>query len=58
MRASFARPCAAVMARDGTIYVAEYEGNRIRRVRPPQWLLTHTAPPVDERPRFRRDTWE
>ena len=54
-RASFALPCAVVMAPNGTVYVADYEGNRIRRVRLPEWLLkTQTAPQI-RRNRFRRD---
>jgi DNA-binding beta-propeller fold protein YncE len=37
-RALFQTPCAVVTGKDGVAYVAEYEGNRIRRVRVPQWL--------------------
>lgn len=37
-RARLAAPAAVAMTRDGTVYVADYEGNRIRRVRLPGWL--------------------
>jgi hypothetical protein len=37
-RALFQTPCAVVTGKDGVSYVAEYEGNRIRKVRIPQWL--------------------
>ncbi len=45
-RASFAGPCAALVAPGGLAYVADYEGHRIRRVRLPQWLVDGGAAPV------------
>lgn len=55
-RATFGAPCAAVTAPDGTIYVVEYEGSRIRRVRLPEWLRSGewTAPEPRARWRGRR----
>lgn len=44
-RASFAGPCALVVGSGNVVYVAEYEGNRIRRVRVPEWMLTGAVPP-------------
>lgn len=38
-RVGFSVPCAAVTAPDGTAYVAEYEGHRIRKVHLPEWLI-------------------
>jgi len=38
-RAGFGVPAAVVAAPGGVLYVAEYEGNCIRRVRLPQWLV-------------------
>lgn len=52
-QASFAVPCAAVMAVDGTAYVADYEGNRIRRVLVPGWFLNEEQSP-GERQFYRR----
>jgi sugar lactone lactonase YvrE len=43
-RAAFALPGAVVLAADGTAYVAEYEGNRIRRVFLPGWLVQGEPP--------------
>lgn len=45
-RCAFAAPCAAVAGPDGAIYVAEYEGNRVRKVILPEWLRSgqFTAP--------------
>ncbi len=53
-KASFALPCAAVAGGDGTVYVADYEGNRIRRVRLPGWMTAGSEPPRQERRRWRR----
>ncbi len=36
-------PCALIVDEDGTTYVAEYEGNRIRRLRIPPALLLQIA---------------
>ena len=54
-RASFALPCAVAVAPNGVIYVADYEGNRVRRVRLPEWLLNAEVAPQIRRNRFRRN---
>jgi sugar lactone lactonase YvrE len=48
-RAAFAVPCAVALAADGTCFVADYEGNRIRKVRLPRWLLAGRQPPTSRR---------
>ena len=53
LRAKFALPCAVAVAEDGTAYVAEYEGNRIRKVVLPQWLVGGSLSPPERR-RFGR----
>jgi hypothetical protein len=45
-RAYFAVPCAAGLAADGTGYVVDYEGNRIRRLRLPNWLTQGRSAPT------------
>lgn len=54
-KAGFAVPCAAVVGTDGRIYVADYEGNRIRRLRLPNWMTAGSEPPQQQRGRWRRD---
>jgi hypothetical protein len=51
-RSTFSGPCATVLGSDGAVYVAEYEGSRIRRLRLPAWLLAGAAepPPPPRRP--------
>jgi hypothetical protein len=49
-RATFARPCAVAVTKDGTALVAEYEGNRIRRVRMPEWIMQGAAMPERQVP--------
>jgi sugar lactone lactonase YvrE len=39
-KATFATPAAVAAAPDGSIYIADYEGNRIRRLRLPDWFTT------------------
>jgi DNA-binding beta-propeller fold protein YncE len=39
VRANFATPAAVVARPDGTVYVADYDGNRIRRLRLPTALI-------------------
>jgi hypothetical protein len=50
-RSSFAVPCAAVIGKDGAAYVAEYEGNRIRRITLPEWLTEGNPAPEERRGR-------
>ncbi|HTE17512.1 MAG TPA: hypothetical protein VK689_03920, partial [Armatimonadota bacterium] len=47
-RATFSAPCSVTLAPDGTAYVADYEGNRIRRVRLPSWLAAGEPAPATE----------
>ena len=51
--ATFSVPCAVALAPNGTAYVADYEGNRIRRVRLPSWLAAGEPAPAVER----REMW-
>ncbi len=53
-RAQFTVPCAVALGPDKSLYVADYGGNRIRRVELPEWLLEGTEMPVRQRRRFRR----
>lgn len=53
-RATFARPCAIVIANDRIAYVADYEGNRIRRLRLPPWLAAGQPVPRLRVGRFER----
>lgn len=55
LRATFALPCAAVLESDGTAYVADYEGNRIRTFRVPEWLRQGQPAPVPNPRSLRRN---
>jgi hypothetical protein len=55
-RASFATPCALVLAPGSVVYVADYEGNRIRRVTLPPWALSGSEIPQAPTRRFGRAT--
>ncbi len=51
----FGTPCATVLSADGTLYVADYETDRIRRLRLPDWLLSGTEAPLLRRGRLGRE---
>lgn len=54
-RASYAAPSAVAARADGTVFVADFEGNRIRKVELPRWMIEgDTAPPIRSS-RFGRD---
>lgn len=53
-KSEFATPCAVAAAPDGTLYVAEYEAHRIRRLRLPAWLLEGQLSAPARRGRFSR----
>lgn len=50
---SFEQPAAVALLPDGNLVVAEYEGNRLRKVLLPEWLREASQPPV----RPRRELW-
>ncbi|MFN3648746.1 MAG: hypothetical protein ACK47B_04120 [Armatimonadota bacterium] len=54
-RATFAVPCAVTATTDGTVYVADYEGHRIRKLTLPDWLTGGGTPA--ERPRGAGRIW-
>ena len=45
-RCAFASPAAVVITPEGLAYVADYEANRIRRVRLPRWLVEGAPVPA------------
>lgn len=47
-QATFAAPAAVVWSPNG-LYVADYDGNRIRRIRLPQWVLSPVKAPGEIR---------
>lgn len=44
-RSTFAGPCALAVGAGNVLYLAEYEGNRIRRIHVPEWMMTGAMPP-------------
>jgi sugar lactone lactonase YvrE len=48
--AGFVTPCAVAVSSEGVVYVADYDGNRIRRLLLPEWMLEgQPVPPQDGR---------
>jgi DNA-binding beta-propeller fold protein YncE len=52
-RSDFVLPCGVVTRANGTAYVADAEGNRIRRVRLPEWARVGDWPPARGARRWR-----
>lgn len=52
--AGFNMPCAVVVGAGGEVFIADYQGNRVRQMTLPGWISGASAPPQERRDFFGR----